>query len=222
MVFAPCVVRGRASMSLDQPLPNRCVLDKDSSRSLPTLTEIGEGIIPKWSLVATEFEVHGVASRTNSARITRQNPSPKERASKGAKFGTGDGLFVAESNAAFVEAVGGELYFDFVAGEDLDVVHPHLAGDVAEDHVSVVQLHAEGCVGEGFDHFAVDFDYVVFCHGYPLCENDFFCVFECLCVQSIEILDKRRHLFLFLLSFGALAMFGYRIGSQRFPEIGLC
>ena len=84
--------------------------------------------------------------------------------SKPHKFGM---LFIPERDPAFVEAVGGELDFDFVAGEDFDVVHPHLAGDVAEDYVAVVQLYAEGCVGEGFDHFAVDFNYVVFCHGVP-------------------------------------------------------
>jgi hypothetical protein len=76
-------------------------------------------------------------------------------------------LLISESNAAFVEAVGGELDFDAVSGEDFDVVHTHFACDVAQNHVAIVQLDAKRSVGEGFDHFAVDLDYVIFYHDVP-------------------------------------------------------
>src|SRR5947209_19682060 len=52
-------------------------------------------------------------------------------------------LLVAVGDAASGEVVGGQLHLDAVTGQDPDVVHPHLPGDVGEDLVAVVELHAE-------------------------------------------------------------------------------
>ena len=50
---------------------------------------------------------------------------------------------VPERDPASAEVVGGELDLDPVAGEDADVVHAHLPGDVGEDLVAVLELHLE-------------------------------------------------------------------------------
>jgi hypothetical protein len=43
-------------------------------------------------------------------------------------------------------------------------VAAHLAGDVAEDHVVVVQLHAEHRVGQGFDDLSLELDLLFLAH----------------------------------------------------------
>ena len=66
-------------------------------------------------------------------------------------------LLVAVGDAAAGEVVGGDFDGDAVAGEDADVVLAHLAADVAEEAVAVVQLDAEHRVGEGFLDDALEF-----------------------------------------------------------------
>ena len=63
-----------------------------------------------------------------------------------------------------VEVVWGELAADAVAGQDPDPEAPHLACDVAEDDVIVIELHAEHRVGQGLDHLALEFDLVLLRH----------------------------------------------------------
>ena len=52
-------------------------------------------------------------------------------------------LFVTECYTAFGEVVGRHLYLDFVAGENLDVMHAHLSGYMGGDFMPVLQLDAE-------------------------------------------------------------------------------
>lgn len=59
------------------------------------------------------------------------------------------------SDAAFREVIGGHFDLHFVAGENLDVVHAHFAGDVGDDLVSVFQFDAEHGVAEGLDDGSV-------------------------------------------------------------------
>ena len=73
-------------------------------------------------------------------------------------------LFISEGYAALRKIVGRHLYLDFVAGQNLDVVHTHLAWDVGCDFVSVLKFDAEHCVGECFDDGSVKFDCSLFCH----------------------------------------------------------
>src|SRR4051794_25367604 len=67
-------------------------------------------------------------------------------------------LLVAVDDATAGEVVRGKLHDDPVLGEDADVVLPHLAADVGQDLVAVLQLHAEHRVGERLDDSALDLD----------------------------------------------------------------
>src|SRR3954454_1142760 len=69
-------------------------------------------------------------------------------------------LLVAVRDPPSVEVVRGELDLDAIAREDADVVAPHLAGDVPEDLVVVVELHAEHRVGEGLHDLSLHLDLV--------------------------------------------------------------
>ena len=67
-------------------------------------------------------------------------------------------LFIAESNTSFGQVIGGHFDTHFVAGQYLDVVHTHLAGDVRDDLVTVLEFDTELRVGECLDDNAVLFD----------------------------------------------------------------
>ena len=73
-------------------------------------------------------------------------------------------LLVAERDTSFGQVIRAHLHFDTVAGEDLNVVHTHLTGDVSDDERSVLELHAEHSVGQGLYYRSVHFDAVLFCH----------------------------------------------------------
>src|SRR3954470_12108429 len=57
-------------------------------------------------------------------------------------------LLVPIGDSTAGEVVRRELHLDAITGQDADVVHAHLPGDVGEDLVAVVELHAEHGVGE--------------------------------------------------------------------------
>ena len=61
-------------------------------------------------------------------------------------------LLVAVGDPTPLEVVRGELHLDAVTREYPDVVHPHLAGDVGQNVVAILQLDPEHGVGQGF-HF---------------------------------------------------------------------
>src|SRR6478609_2656372 len=71
-------------------------------------------------------------------------------------------LLVAVRDPTPGEVVGGELHLHLVAGEDADVVHAHLPGDVRQHLVAVLQLHPEHGVREGLEDRAFEHDGVVF------------------------------------------------------------
>src|SRR5947209_10528648 len=70
-------------------------------------------------------------------------------------------LLVPVGDATPAEVVGRELDLHPVAGEDPDVVHPHLPGDVCEHLVPVLELDPEHGVGQRFDDRPLDQDRVV-------------------------------------------------------------
>jgi hypothetical protein len=70
----------------------------------------------------------------------------------------------AIGDTRFAQIVGGEFDFDFVAGENTNVVFAHLAGNVRGDHVTIFQAHPKGGVGKGVDYFTFHFDLVFFRH----------------------------------------------------------
>ena len=73
-------------------------------------------------------------------------------------------LLVAEGDSSFGEVVRTHFHLDTVTGEDLNVVHTHLAGDVGDDKGSVLELNAEHSVGQGLYYRSVHFNAVLFCH----------------------------------------------------------
>src|SRR3954454_19150405 len=64
-----------------------------------------------------------------------------------------------------VEVVRRKLDLDPVPGQNANVVPPHLAGDVSEDFVPVVELDLEHRVWEGLDDLALHFDLLFLGHG---------------------------------------------------------
>ena len=51
----------------------------------------------------------------------------------------------------------------FVTGQDPDVVHPKLAGNVCQNGVTVANVNGKHCIRQRINYDALDFDYVVLC-----------------------------------------------------------
>ena len=73
-------------------------------------------------------------------------------------------LAVAVDDARAVEVVRRQLAAHPIAGEDADAEAAHLARDVTEHDVLVIELHAKHRVRQGFDDFALEFDFLFFGH----------------------------------------------------------
>src|SRR5947208_372546 len=67
-------------------------------------------------------------------------------------------LLVAVDDAAARQVVGRELHDHAVLGQDADVVLPHLAADVGEHPVPVLQLDPEHRIGQRLDDATLDLD----------------------------------------------------------------
>src|SRR5437016_319468 len=76
---------------------------------------------------------------------------PRER-------GSGGPLLVAIDDPAAAQIVWRELDRHLVARQNLDEVHPHLARDVGQHLVSVLELDAEHRVGQRLDDRSLDLD----------------------------------------------------------------
>src|SRR4029453_7761182 len=74
-------------------------------------------------------------------------------------------LFVAIRDPPAVQVVWRQLDLDPVARQDADVMPPHLAGNMAEDLVPVVELDLEHRVWEGLDDLALHLDLLFLGHG---------------------------------------------------------
>ena len=92
------------------------------------------------------------------------NPHAKDPGLRGSvrPIGPFGELLEAIGDAPAVEVVDRQLHRNSVAGQDLDVVHAHLAGNVGENGVTVLKFHLEHRVGQGFEHRALEFDYIFF------------------------------------------------------------
>src|SRR5581483_4163870 len=66
-----------------------------------------------------------------------------------------------------VEVVGRDLAAHLVAGQDADAEAAHLAGDVTEHRVAVLELDPEHRVREGLDDLALELDLLLLGHGGP-------------------------------------------------------
>ena len=73
-------------------------------------------------------------------------------------------LLSAEDDTALSQIVGRQLHGHLVAGEDADVVHAHLSGNVTEHMVPIFQLDPEGRIGKVFNHLPLHFNNVFLRH----------------------------------------------------------
>src|SRR2546422_839914 len=64
----------------------------------------------------------------------------------------------SSGNASSFQVVGRQLHEDLVARHDADEVHPHLAADVREHRVPVLELDLEHRVWKGFGNGPLHFD----------------------------------------------------------------
>ena len=71
-------------------------------------------------------------------------------------------LLGAPGDAPLGEIVGGNFHRYLIAGQDADVVHAQLAGDMRQDDVAVADINPERRVGQGFDDRALKLDHIVF------------------------------------------------------------
>ena len=71
-------------------------------------------------------------------------------------------LLVPVNDAAPRKVVWRQLHDDTVLGQDADVVLPHLAADVGENFVTVLQLNAKHRIGQGLDHSTLNLYGAVF------------------------------------------------------------
>src|SRR5688572_29377799 len=73
-------------------------------------------------------------------------------------------LFCAEHDTAARQIVRRQFHGHLVAGQDADVVHAHLPGDVPEHDMAVLELHSECCVRQGLHDLALHLDGFFFRH----------------------------------------------------------
>src|SRR5882762_26716 len=73
-------------------------------------------------------------------------------------------LLVSVDDPPARQIVGRELHRHFVSGQNLDEVHAHLARDMRQHFVAVLQLHAKHRVRERLDDGSLDLDAFFFCH----------------------------------------------------------
>lgn len=67
-------------------------------------------------------------------------------------------LFVSIRDSSSRKVVGRHFDLHAVPRKYPDKIHPHLAGDVRKDEVSVLQLNAEHRVGKRFNHGSFHFN----------------------------------------------------------------
>ena len=148
------------------------------TRDLPTAEEVEpwvETIIRLWD-DAAEYERWSQAARERAqlwhpdrlapvyrdffGHLTHQPGPPlvPHESLIGAKLNRATGLPLAESDTTLGQVVGREFDTDLVAGHDTDEILPHPAGNVGNDLVAAVQLHAKPRVGQGFGDDALDLD----------------------------------------------------------------
>ena len=73
-------------------------------------------------------------------------------------------LFGAEDDTGAGQVIRRKFNRDLISGEDTDVVHPHLAGDVSENHVTVFELDPKRRVRQVLDHLALHLNNVFLAH----------------------------------------------------------
>ncbi len=65
-------------------------------------------------------------------------------------------------NAPAVQIIYRQLNRDLIARQDLDVMHPHLARDMSQDIVPVLELNPKHCVWQRLEYCPLELDNVLF------------------------------------------------------------
>lgn len=71
---------------------------------------------------------------------------------------------IAVDDAPLSQVVGGDLKGDFIARYNLDEELAHLARDVRQDFVPILQAHAIHRGGQDLDHYAIHLDCIITRH----------------------------------------------------------
>src|SRR4051794_21721702 len=99
--------------------------------------------------------VSTTAASSPIQRVTRERAG-RSSASEIAWMRSSSAMTVDDPRA--VEVIGRDLHAHPVTRQDADPEAAHLAGDVAEDLVAVVELHPEHGVRQGLGDLALEFD----------------------------------------------------------------
>ena len=70
-------------------------------------------------------------------------------------------LFTSPCDPTAGQVIRAHLNRDLVAGQDLDKVHPELAGNVCQNGVSIADIYIEHSIRQRISYDALNFDYVV-------------------------------------------------------------
>lgn len=75
-------------------------------------------------------------------------------------------LFTSPCDSASSQIVGRHLNGHLVAGQNLDKVHPELAGNMRQNGVSIADIDTEHGIRQCIGYDALELDYVIFCQDY--------------------------------------------------------
>ena len=67
-------------------------------------------------------------------------------------------LFETLDDPALGEVIGTHVDRDAITGEETNIVHPHLARNVGEHFMPVIETDFEGCAGEAFGYLSIKTD----------------------------------------------------------------
>lgn len=73
-------------------------------------------------------------------------------------------LFRSENDPGSAQIVRCQLNCHLVAGKNTDVVHAHLSGDMAQDHMPIIKFDLEGGIGEVFENLTLHLDVIFLRH----------------------------------------------------------
>src|SRR5689334_21129382 len=112
----------------------------------------------------TRADADGAAASSSTAGNSSRNRFIVGIATPGRAPSCAPSLLVPIGDPPSIEVVRRQLDLDPVSGKDADVVPPHLAGDVSEDFVPIVELNLEHRVWEGLEDLALHLDLLFLGH----------------------------------------------------------
>ena len=165
----PLLLTEGREVSGNRAIVRAIIVDTSASMSRPVASSVAGpasrsgGVAAETGRDVAQREAARLASdAATSVIVQTSEPSQAVRGAV-AWLGTRQGRReVVEWSKALGEVVGGELDLHAVAGQDADEVLAHLAGDVRQHLVLVLQLDAEHRVRQRLDHRCLDLDRLFF------------------------------------------------------------